>query len=96
MPISEAVMEMAHEGGIRVEMVNNIPVWEAFPLAVHQGASFRIQSSIRPASSGETGCSCVHYADVSIRFPEGSQKRPDIAIFCSVPGAPFASSLKAL
>jgi hypothetical protein len=32
-----------------------------------------------------TGCSCVHLADVYIHFPDGSLKRPDIAIFCREP-----------
>ena len=85
MPISEAVMEMAHEGGIKVEMVGNMPVWEAMPVVKHQGALFRIQNSIRSLSNEGGGCACVQYSDVAIRFPEGSQKRPDISIFCREP-----------
>ena len=85
MPISKNVMEMAREDGIKVEMVGSIPIWEALPVFQHQSASFRIQSSIRPASNNSGDCACVHAADVSLRFPEGSQKRPDISIFCRVP-----------
>ncbi len=85
MPISEAVMERAHEGGIKVEMVNNIPVWEALPVFQHQSASYRIQSSIRLIAGAGGKCACVHAADVSLRFPDGSQKRPDISIFCREP-----------
>jgi Uma2 family endonuclease len=25
---------------------------------------------------------CYHYADIYIRFPDGSLKRPDISVFC--------------
>ena len=82
MPISERLMELAHESGIKVEMVGDIPVWEALPLPLHQGAIFRIQNSIRPTSGEGDSCACVQYSDVPIRFPDGSQKRPDIAIFC--------------
>ena len=71
--------------GLRLELVRGIPVFEAFPVARHQGASFRIQSSIRPLATGDAVCACVHYADVQIRFADGSRKRPDIAIFCAEP-----------
>jgi hypothetical protein len=85
MPITEKMMMDADELGIRLEMVGGIPVWEAQPVARHQGKIFRIQSSIKPPVGAEEECDCVHYADVSIRFPDGSQKRPDIAIFCREP-----------
>ncbi len=74
---------------LRLEMVGGLPVWEAWPAVRHQGTSYRIQSSIRrsvePRPGDGVGCECVHYADIYVRFPDGSLKRPDIAIFCREP-----------
>ncbi len=75
----------ADEAGYRLEMVGGLPVWEASPAYKHQRTTFRIESSIRPVAGGEAGCACVHAADVQVRFPDGSHKRPDIAIFCREP-----------
>jgi Uma2 family endonuclease len=85
MAITEQLRNAADELGIRLESVGGISTWEAQPVYRHQADIFRIQTSIRrpPASTG--GCACVHVSDVSIRFPDGSQKRPDIAIFCREP-----------
>lgn len=85
MPISEEMAQAAHEIGIKLEIVGGVSVWEGPPSPLHQGAIFRIQSSIRPISKAGGNCACVQTADVSIRFPEGSQKRPDISIFCREP-----------
>ncbi len=68
--------------GLRLEWVAGLPLWEAKPTYRHQKAVDRIRASIRP--TGE-GCACVHVADVYIRFPDGSYKRPDIALFCQEP-----------
>ncbi|MBC8134614.1 MAG: hypothetical protein H8F28_01835 [Fibrella sp.] len=66
--------------GLRLELVCGIPVFEAFPVARHQAAIFRIQNSTRSDVSGDIPCQCLQYAGVQIRFPDGSRKRPDIAI----------------
>jgi len=73
----------ANELGIRLEIVGGIPLWEAQPLYKHQKAIDRIRSTIE--SGGARGCACVHAYDVYVSFPEGSLKRPDIAIFCREP-----------
>lgn len=89
MAISEELMQAADEIlGIRLESAGGITTWEAHPVPRHQGKSFRIQSSIRkvPGAGGDgSGCECVHYADVDVRFPDGSIKRPDISVFCHEP-----------
>lgn len=85
MAITEKMMMNADELGIRLEMVGGIPVWEALPVYRHQTKIFRIQISIRLVSEEAEVCGCFHASDVSIRFPDGSQKRPDIAIFCREP-----------
>lgn len=76
------------ETGIKLENVGGLTTWEASPSYKHQRVSFRIQSSIHPQpdqSVQESGCECIHAADTYIRFPDGSLKRPDIAIFCREP-----------
>lgn len=85
MPITEELRSAAEEMGVRLEMVGGLPVWEAQPVFRHQSLIFRIQMSIRPRQDSGSGCGCVHVADVSIRFPDGSQKRPDIAVFWREP-----------
>jgi Uma2 family endonuclease len=70
--------------GIRLERVGGLTVWEAQPVYRHQAAIKRIENSIR-AVAGDSGCGCFGISDVSVIFPDGSQKRPDISVFCSEP-----------
>ena len=79
-PYEEAIRR-ADEAGLRLEVIDGVPIWETSPVKRHQSASFRIQSSIQKTGT----CECAHYADVYIEFPDGSLKRPDIAIFCQEP-----------
>jgi Uma2 family endonuclease len=76
----------ADELGVRLELVGGLPIWEAYPLYRHQRAIDRIRATINKASrlsaAQATACACVHISDVYISFPDGSLKRPDIAIFC--------------
>lgn len=48
---------------------------------LHQEMIFKIQTSLKPVHKDAGGCGCFHYADLSMRFPNG----PDIAIFCERP-----------
>jgi Uma2 family endonuclease len=80
LPFSE-LLERADEAGIRIEMMNGIPIWEASPAFRHQRESFRIQQSIQRLGD----CGCHHVADVYVKFSDDSIKRPDISIFCSEP-----------
>lgn len=77
----------ADELGVRLEIVGGLPIWEAHPLPKHQRAVDRIRTTITPPppTADGKGCDCVHLADVYIQFPDGSLKRPDIAIFCREP-----------
>jgi Uma2 family endonuclease len=74
----------ADELGIRLEIMGGLPIWEPAPLWRHQKAIDRVRATIAqpPVSSG---CACVHASDVYVSFPDGSLKRPDIAIFCREP-----------
>jgi len=78
----------ADELGIRLEIVGGLPIWEPSPVWKHQKAVDRIRESIEklPQSLGPDGeCACIHISDVYVGFPDGSLKRPDIAIFCKEP-----------
>lgn len=79
----------ADELGIRLEMVQGLPIWEPSPVYKHQKAIDRIRATIEPTAvspdSSHDGCGCIHVSDVYIHFPDGSYKRPDISIFCREP-----------
>lgn len=81
----DLAVRVGEESGVKLEMVGGIPVWEAFPSYRHQNHVVRVLNSIKPVANADGGCGCVHALDVYIRFPDGSLKRPDIAIFCDVP-----------
>lgn len=69
----------AEQLGIRLEIVAGKPIWEAAP----QKAVDRIRASIRPET--DAARACVHVAGAYVSFPDGSLKRPDIAVFCREP-----------
>lgn len=73
----------ANELGIRLEVVDGLPIWEAQPLYRHQKHVERIARSIRLLDPAQP-CQCVHALDVYVQFPNGL-KRPDISIFCREP-----------
>jgi len=75
----------AEELGIRLEIVSGLPIWESFPLYRHQKAIDRIRRTIEKLTQSNPNCACIDIADVYISFPDGSVKRPDIAIFCREP-----------
>jgi hypothetical protein len=77
----------ADDLGVRLEIVRGLPIWEPHPVVRHQVAVDRIRATIRrdQTASGGDGCACLHLADVYIQFPDGSLKRPDVAIFCREP-----------
>jgi len=75
----------ASELGIRLEIVNGLPIWEAQPVYRHQKHVERIVNNINLAlKANATTCECIHAMDVYIQFPNGL-KRPDISIFCREP-----------
>lgn len=82
-PFDPKTLAAAAELGVRLEIMNGLPVWEAQPLYRHQKAVERIAGSIRVGAA--TGsCQCVHALDVYIQFPAGL-KRPDISVLCREP-----------
>lgn len=82
----DALSQRADEIGLRLEIINGLPVREVHPNLTHQEAIDRIRRTITSAP-GRNGqhWDCLHYADLHIRFPDGSDKRPDISIFSQRP-----------
>jgi Uma2 family endonuclease len=70
---------LAEQLGIRLETVGGLAIWEAAPVYKHQKAVDRIRATIRPPE--KAACACVHATAVYVQFPDGSLKRPDIAMF---------------
>jgi len=83
--VDMALLLAADEAGVRLEIVKGRPTWEAHPGFRHQKAVDRIRATLRPPAGDEQRCGCYHYADIYIRFPDGSLKRPDVSIFCQEP-----------
>ncbi len=81
----KAQIEDADEVGIRVEMVAGHPFWEFQPNYRHQKRIFRIETTLRKDPGSDKDCGCFHASDVGIRFPDGSLRRPDLAVFCREP-----------
>jgi Uma2 family endonuclease len=71
--------------GVRLELVGGLPLWEAPPVYKHQKAIDRIRQTIVPIEGNAAARACVHSSNVYVSFPDGSLKRPDIAIFCREP-----------
>jgi Uma2 family endonuclease len=85
MPNIDDLFMIADEAGVRLEIIDGLPTWEALPNLTHQEAIDRIRQTLRPVENGKGACACLHYADLHIKFPDGSDKRPDISIFCHRP-----------
>ena len=84
----EDLQRIGDASGARLEVVGGLTIWEASPVFLHQEIIFRIQVSIKPLAGSGGECGCVQASDVAVRFPDGSLKRPDIAIFCRRPDNP--------
>src|SRR5215831_15773487 len=85
MPNIDELFMIADDAGVRLEIIGGLPIWEALPNLTHQEAIDRIRQTFRPAEPGAGGCECLHYSDLHIKFPDGSDKRPDISVFCHRP-----------
>ena len=83
--LDNAMEHLADASGFKLEMTNGIPTWEAFPVFRHQKKIDVIRTSLKPLQQAFGGCECIHVADLTIQFPDGSVKRPDISIFCQEP-----------
>jgi len=85
MPNIDDLFMIADDAGVRLEVISGLPVWEALPNLTHQKTIDRVRQSFKQAEHINGGCECLHYADLHIRFPDGSDKRSDVPIFCHEP-----------
>jgi Uma2 family endonuclease len=83
--LDDSMEHLADASGFKLEITNGIPTWEAFPVYRHQQKTLDIQLSLIHHAKQSSGCACIHVADLTIQFPDGSVKRPDISIFCHEP-----------
>jgi Uma2 family endonuclease len=81
----DSIFLRAEEVGIHLEIVGGLPIWERHPFYRHQKAIDRIRATIGKLPQLSANCACIHVASVYVTFPDGSVKRPDIAIFCREP-----------
>lgn len=85
--LNRELVDRAEQAGVKLEIVDGLPMWEGFPVVRHQREVFRIQQTIRriaasvQSAADDSPCGCFHYSDIYVRFGDGSLKRPDIAIF---------------
>ena len=70
MPDITDFFQIADNAGIRIEIIGGLPVWEALPNLTHQKTIDRIRLSITNGPGRE--CQCFHYANLHIKFPDGS------------------------
>ena len=80
----ERLEQIERAGSCKLEYVQGLPIWEASPVYRHQKKTLDIQMSLLQ-SGKELGCACIPVADITILFPDGSLKRPDIAVYCEEP-----------
>ncbi|MCI5139412.1 MAG: Uma2 family endonuclease, partial [Candidatus Electrothrix sp. AR1] len=64
MSLSTTLLQ-ASELGIRLEIVNGLPIWEAQPVYRHQKHIERIVQGIEQLDTSE--CECVHAVDVYVQ-----------------------------
>ncbi|NJS16886.1 MAG: Uma2 family endonuclease [Nostocaceae cyanobacterium CSU_2_110] len=84
MPIPfEDALRSAENSNIRLEVIKGATVWETSPVFFHQQTVKRIVASLEPLP--DSSCACIETQDTYFKFPDGSLKRPDIAILCAVP-----------
>ena len=78
----ERLVQAADHSEVKIEMAGGMPTWEAMPGIRHQRIILAVATSIKRKPQSEGDCGCHPAIDVYIRFPDGSFKRPDVAIYC--------------
>ena len=68
---------------VRLEIIAGATVWEASPVYGHQSELKRIANSLHPLAGSSS--ECIETQDTLFKFPDGSLKRPDIAVLCAAP-----------
>jgi hypothetical protein len=82
--VSVYLERLLREGRVKLEITGGTQTWRLMPSPRHQKVIDRIRATIQP-DPAHADCGCYHLSDVQLKFPDGSFKRPDIAIFCVEP-----------
>jgi Uma2 family endonuclease len=85
MDFFELAQQVEELSGVKLELAGGMTTWEAFPSYKHQSRIDRIRETICRRTDAIYDCACTDVSDVYVKFPDGSIKRPDIAIFCREP-----------
>jgi Uma2 family endonuclease len=76
----------AEQLGIKLEIAAGLPIWEASSVILHREKDDEIRATIKkPTTESGKTCSCFHYSDTYVQFPDDSLKRPDVSIFREKP-----------
>ncbi len=81
----DRLVQSADEAHVKLQMTAGTPTWEAMPGFKHQRITRAVADSVRRASGSGSDCGCHSYLDVYVRFPDGSFRSPDIAVYCQEP-----------
>lgn len=83
----DAFLELAGrtDDHVRLEITAGLPTWEASPSYAHNDLALAIYESIRPTGTALAECGYYRAFDSYIRFDAQTLRRPDIAIFCTLP-----------
>lgn len=79
------ILAQADEAGYRMEIIDGLGVWEVMPSKRHIKAEARIEGSVRLDPKAGSDCGGQAYRDLYVRFPNGSLRRPDVAIYFREP-----------
>ena len=80
-----AQYEEADENGVVLETIDGQPFWEFQPNFDHQDRIGHMWMSVRRDPDAGSDCGCFRAMDVGVVFPDGSIRRPDLAVFCRQP-----------
>ena len=81
----ERLVQSADHSAVKIQMTAGMPTWEAMPGRRHQRINLAVVNSVRRAPQTKGDCGCHAVIDVYIRFPDGSFRSPDAAIYCDEP-----------
>ncbi|RYG34759.1 Uma2 family endonuclease [bacterium] len=81
----EAIVLSTDHSLVKLEMADGVPTWEAMPGIRHRRIARSIADSAQRLPQSEADCGCHSFLDVYVRFPDGSFKSPDVAIYCEEP-----------
>lgn len=81
----ERLVRSADGSDVKIQMTAGMPTWEVMPGRRHQRIVVDVLKSIGRVDGSEGDCGCHAVIDVYIRFPEGSFRSPDVAIYCEEP-----------